>query len=42
MPVSPMENGWGRALPPGSFDPAATIEKKGTPFHREATGLYIG
>jgi len=36
MPVSPMENGWGRALPPGSFDPAATIEKKGPPSTEKA------
>ena len=39
-PVSPMENGWGRALPPGSFDPAATIEKKDPLPQRRHGSLY--
>ena len=33
-------NGWGRALPPGSFDPAATIEKKDPLPQRRHGSLY--
>ena len=33
-------NGWGRALPPGSFDPAATIEKKDLLSQRRHGSLY--
>jgi len=33
-------NGWGRALPPGSFDPAATIEKKDPLPQRGHGSLY--